>query len=186
MHSPATTDATTPVTTPAKPRCQDEQSDIPGHLPTELVRRYLVSKWPEGDERHAQRVSTHDFHLDTHFNPVWMSGPHVFSFVKDGTVVRPERYSLEPYPGYYAYGPRRPESVNASYFQGFSPQDEKQWKNVAITEQDDAEIAAIEEREGENAGGEQRRGPYGQARCSMPDDDEPELVYTWPPMPHGQ
>ena len=134
-----------------------------------------------------QPALTNDFYLDTHFNPVWTSGPHVFSFAKDGTVVRPERYSREPYPGYHADGlrARHLESVNASHFQGFSTRDPKPWKNVAITEQDDAEFAAFQERMRTGAVGEWRpHPPYGRAQRAMP--EEPELVYTWPPKPHGR
>ncbi|KAI6117787.1 hypothetical protein EDD17DRAFT_919813 [Pisolithus thermaeus] len=32
---------------------------------------------------------THDFHLDTMFNPTWMNGPHVFAFDERGMVVVP-------------------------------------------------------------------------------------------------
>ncbi|KAI9567624.1 hypothetical protein HD554DRAFT_2039354 [Boletus coccyginus] len=124
----STTAATTPVTTPATSHHQHEHNDIPDHLST---------KPP---------VLTNDFYRDTFFNPVWMSGPHVFSFAEDGTVVRPKTYALEPYPGYHADCLRRLDSVDATHLQGCSKGDPKPWKNVAITEQDDAEFAAFQER----------------------------------------
>ncbi|KIK82823.1 hypothetical protein PAXRUDRAFT_832143 [Paxillus rubicundulus Ve08.2h10] len=46
-----------------------------------------------------------DFHLDTFFNPIWMSGPHVFSFTKEGKVARPKTFQPDPYPGYFTNQP---------------------------------------------------------------------------------
>ncbi|KAN0094447.1 hypothetical protein V8E55_002734 [Tylopilus felleus] len=172
MQSPATTSATTtgstfitPATTPAISDGQNEHKNTPDHSPT---------KPP---------VLTQDFYLDTFFNPVWTSGPHVFSFAQDGTVVRPQSYASEPYPGYHADRARRLEPAPTSHFQGFQRRDPKPWKNVAITEQDDAEWEEMRERARVGAVGEY--SPYYRsAQPSMP--EQPELVYTWPPRPHGQ
>ena len=132
----------------------------------------------------TQPVLTNDFHRDTFFNPVWMSGPHVFSFAEDGTIVRPKTYAHEPYPGYHADRPRRLDSVDATHLQGSAKRDPKPWKNVAITEQDDAEFAAFQERMRTGALGErQRHPPYGHAQGATPEGQE--LVYTWPPRPRG-
>ncbi|KAF8125315.1 hypothetical protein EV363DRAFT_1419259 [Boletus edulis] len=92
-------------------------------------------------------VLTNDFYLDTFFNPVWTSGPHVFALAGQGTVVRPESDAIEPCPGYDASHARHVvESISAPYYQVFSGGDPKPWKNVAITEQDDAEFVAFQER----------------------------------------
>lgn len=138
-------------------------------------------------------MMTNDFHRDTFFNPVWTSGPHVFSFAENGTVVRPEMYASEPYPGYRRAGRLHSESVPTSYFQGFSRWgEEKPWKNVAITEQDDAEFEAMRARAcaRANAVGEWERRvryyEYVKAQRATPDREEPELVYTWPPPPQGR
>ena len=68
-----------------------------------------------------------------------------FSFAEDGTVVRPETNATEPYPGYHADRTRRQEYADSLYFQRFPKSDKKPWKNVAITEQDDAAFEAFEE-----------------------------------------
>ena len=119
-----------------------------------------------------------------------MSGPHVFSFAKDGTVVRPETYRAEPYPGYRASassssrhdfsagagagaalpGPSRSLSLPRISVSKASERMDKPWKNVAITEQDDAEFAAMEAEAEIRAQAEAKGKLMG-------------LVYTWPPKP---
>lgn len=91
-------------------------------------------KWPRGDERHVQPMLTNNFHPSTLLSPMWMSGPCVHLFAEDDTVVHPQTYSPEPYPGYHAGRPRHLKSVNASHFHGFSTEHEKPRKNVAATE----------------------------------------------------
>ncbi|KAF8548641.1 hypothetical protein OG21DRAFT_1516098 [Imleria badia] len=134
----------------------------------------------------AEPVSNTDFHLDTLFNPVWMSGSHVFSFAKDGTVVRPETYREEPYPGYRASAASSSgRGVNGAGAASYSPfvirsartrvskasrRMDKPWKNVAITEQDDAEFAAMQAEAQVRAQAEAKSKMVG-------------LVYTWPPKP---
>lgn len=121
-------------------------------------------------------MSSKDFHLDTFFNPVWMSGPLVFSFAKDGTVLHPKTYRSEPYPGYRASaalssgcsahhtGPLRKPGPRATVIR------DKPWKKVAITEQDDAECAEMETKAELQAQLEARGKLMG-------------LVHTWPPKP---
>lgn len=145
-----------------------------------------------------QYVPPRDFHLDTFFNPVWMSGAHVFSFAEDGTVVPPSTYQAEPYPGYHASAPSSRRIVHGSSARFGSAvraradaratssssgpsrlpppsrlaqtsssasaptptrppplfvirrpttiaESSLPWKNVAISEQDDAEFAAMQE-----------------------------------------
>jgi hypothetical protein len=116
-----------------------------------------------------------------------MSGPHVFSFAKDGTVVRPETSREEPYAGYRAseasssgrhvYGAGSPlskPSPSSSFprppVSRASERMDKPWKNVAITEQDDAEFAAMEAEAEVRAQAEAKGKLMG-------------LVYTWPPKP---
>ena len=115
-----------------------------------------------------------------------MSGPHVFSFAKDGTVVRPETYRAEPYPGYrvsassssrHDFGagvalprPSRSLSLPRIPVSKASERMDKPWKNVAITEQDDAEFAAMEAEAEIRARAEAKGKLMG-------------LVYTWPPKP---
>ena len=116
-----------------------------------------------------------------------MSGPHVFSFAKDGTVVRPEPYRAEPYPGYRASatspsgrhvygagaalsGPSASSSFPRTPVSKASERMDKPWKNVAITEQDDAEFAAMEAEAEVRAQAEAKSKLMG-------------LVYTWPPKP---
>ena len=183
--TPATTPYITPATTPATSDHQHEHKDTPDCPPTRPVSISIVQDGPRLT-RHVQPVLTNDFYLDTHFNPVWMSGPNVFSFAQDGTVVRPETYAPEPYPGYHAdrHRAQRLESANASHFHGFVTKDPKPWKNVAITEQDDAEFAAFQARMRTGAGEWRPHPPYGHAQRAMP--EEPELVYTWPPKPYGR
>lgn len=42
------------------------------------------------DPTNTQHIQTQDFYLDTFFNPIWMSDPHVLSFNADGTVKLPK------------------------------------------------------------------------------------------------
>ncbi|KAF8558540.1 hypothetical protein OG21DRAFT_1481246 [Imleria badia] len=163
MDSPATSPVTSPFitsgTTPATSQCQHEHDNTPDRLPSEPT------------------VLTRDFYLDTFFNPVWMSGPNVFSFAEDGTVVRPETYGAEPYPGYHADRTRRVESVDASHFQGFSERTSKPWKSVVITEQDDAEFAEFQARLRVGAVGEWRQhllyGPAPSLTANKPSSYTP-------------
>ena len=120
-----------------------------------------------------------------------MSGPHVFSFAKDGKVARPESYRAEPYPGYRASaapssgrnvshagastggalaGPLPSLSFSRAHVSKASGRMDKPWKNVAITEQDDAEFAAMV------AEAEVRAKVEAKSRLMG-------LVYTWPPKP---
>lgn len=73
-----------------------------------------------------------DLHPDTFFNLIWISGPHIFSFAQDSTVVRSETYAVELHPGYHANRAGHLESALVPYFQGF-------WKHEPKTEQDDTE-----------------------------------------------
>ncbi|KAG6380392.1 hypothetical protein JVT61DRAFT_8510 [Boletus reticuloceps] len=173
MHSlgattPTSNPSITAAATPAQSHQQHEHGNAP-HCPSTQAP-----------------APTNDFYLDTFFNPVWMSGPNVFSFNEHGTVVRPETYTLEPYPGYHANRPRpvdqHVESVSATYSQGFARKDPKPWKNVAITEQDDAEFEEFQER--------MRLGALGEHRGRLPYVHEQfpvygEETYTWPPQPRG-
>lgn len=142
-----------------------------------------------------QPASSRDFYLDTLFSPVWMSGPHVFSFAKDGTVVCPKTYHTEPYPGCRAsagaasssgrriydgalYSPSHSHSSSSSSSSSWSfpstPNSKisgranKEWKNIAISEQDDAEFVAREAEAEVRARAEAKGKLVG-------------LVYTWPP-----
>lgn len=120
-----------------------------------------------------------------------MSGPHVFSFARDGKVVRPETYRAEPYPGYRASaasssgrnishvgastgsalsGPLPSLSFSRAHVSKASGRMDKPWKNVAITEQDDVEFAAMV------AEAEVRAKAVAKSRLVG-------LVYTWPPKP---
>ncbi|KAF8836018.1 hypothetical protein BDN67DRAFT_1015026 [Paxillus ammoniavirescens] len=153
-----------------------------------------------------------DFHLDTFFNPIWMPGPHVFSFTKDGKVARPKTFRPDPYPGYFAdqplcvakrlmigqpshpstsYGttPQRvdatatrsyADAVNASHSNGLCNV-QKPWKNVAITEQDDAEFEAITAASFERQQKElqQLKVQHGLERKKRA--VEAKLVCSWPP-----
>ena len=74
-----------------------------------------------------------------------MSGPNVFSFAEGGTIDYPETYATEPYPSHHAYRTRRQEFADSLDFQRCPEGNEKLWKNIAITEQDDAESKAFEE-----------------------------------------
>ncbi|KAF8137261.1 hypothetical protein EV363DRAFT_655665 [Boletus edulis] len=127
-----------------------------------------------------------DFHLDTFFNPVWMSGPHVFSYAKDGRVVRPETHQVEPYPGYNAASsggrgaalalsnpsPSTSTSRPRANVSKPSARIQKPWKNVAITEQDDGDFVAMQ--------GEAMVRAWAEARGKLVG-----LVYTWPPKPQA-
>lgn len=111
-----------------------------------------------------------------------MAGPHVFSFAKDGTVVRPETYRAEPYLGYQARAASssgRNVCATLSSASSSTPSSpsskapgrlDKDWKNVAITEQDDAEFAARE--------AEAKVRVRAEAKSKLMG-----LVYTWPPKP---
>ncbi|KAI9459747.1 hypothetical protein HD554DRAFT_2176806 [Boletus coccyginus] len=171
------------------------RTDAPGHYrysnqgpaPTRVHVRSnvvpLVSKAVQGSNK--------DFYLDTLFNPVWMSGPHVFSFARDGKVMRPETYRAEPYPGYRASaasssgrnishagastgsalsGPLPSLSFSRAHVSKASGRMDKPWKNVAITEQDDVDFAAMV------AEAEVRAKAEAKSRLMG-------LVYTWPPKP---
>ena len=101
-----------------------------------------------------------------------MSGPHVFSFSEDGKVVCPETSSAEACPGDRPNAAsstpatstffRVPTSVKAS------TRVDKPWKNVAITEQDDEEFAAME--------AEAEMRAWADAKAKLVG-----LVHTWPP-----
>lgn len=83
-----------------------------------------------------------------------MSGPHVFAFAKDGTIVRADVPS-----GIESRPPSRPKLERSV---------DKPWKNVAITEQDEAMEARAEMR----SRAEEKARLVG-------------LVYAWPPAPRG-
>ncbi|KIJ63479.1 hypothetical protein HYDPIDRAFT_112894, partial [Hydnomerulius pinastri MD-312] len=136
-----------------------------------------------------------------------MSGPHVFSFANDGTVVPPKTSRPSPYPSFFARQPLRStnrdqydlvsasgatasksvapsatrsyaEAVKASLSNNFCDV-QKPWKNVAITEHDDAEFEAIMAAE------EQKKEELQQ---ELEEENEKEkkakqakLVYAWPP-----
>ncbi|KAG6377593.1 hypothetical protein JVT61DRAFT_15411 [Boletus reticuloceps] len=123
-----------------------------------------------------QPAPNREFHLDTFFNPVWMSGPHVFSYAKDGRVVRPETHQVEPYPGYNAASSNPSPSTSTSWPRADpskpSARIQKPWKNVAITEQDDADFVAMQAEAKVRARAEARAKLVG-------------LVYTWPPKPQA-
>lgn len=88
---------------------------------------------------------------------MWVAGPHAFSFAKDGTIVRLEPGRMASWAGH------QPPVVPCSG-RGF----DKAWKNVAITEQDDAEFAAIQVAE------EMRKRAEAKAKLVG-------RVYNWPP-----
>ena len=110
-----------------------------------------------------------------------MSGPNVFSFAPDNTVVRPETYALEPYPGYHADGARRQNFADSLYLERFPKGDPKPWKNVAISEQDDAEYKAFKERMRIGALGEGRPHAVLYAHAQGPIAGHPGSTSHWPP-----
>ncbi|KAH7885178.1 hypothetical protein F5I97DRAFT_1342417 [Phlebopus sp. FC_14] len=118
---------------------------------------------------------TNDFHLDTFFNPTWMAGPHVFSFSRSGTIVRPKATRPTVYPSSAsALGPAPvgvrsyADAVKAAQFHSFSAT-EKPWKNVAITEQDDAEFEAL------------TAIALQEQQAEMGEKEDGNSVYSWPP-----
>lgn len=167
---PLTADAlmrlATAVTTTAEPFLLAPAS-VPMFYTLPNQSRYvaiLMSSQADDSSRFSspQPTSNQDFYLDTLFNPVWMSGPHVFSFAKDGTVMHPETVRTDPEPcaGY------RGSAASKSSGRGM----DKPWRNVAITEQDDAEFAAME--------AEAKMQTRADAKGRLMG-----LVYTWPPGP---
>ena len=180
--TPTHTPFITPDTTPA--RAYDQYNNTPDRLSANPVCTPFIRNGPEL----TRLVQPGDFHHNTFFDPVWMSGPNVFSFAPNGTVVRPREYGPEPYPGYHADRIRRLQSesdpVNASLSQGFVSRDPKPWKNVAITEQDDAEFEAFQMKMRTGPSEWQPARPYVNGRTTM--YNEPELGHTWPLKPHGQ
>ncbi|KAG8216699.1 hypothetical protein J3R82DRAFT_6906 [Butyriboletus roseoflavus] len=96
-----------------------------------------------------------------------ISKPVQFSFTKDGTVARLETYHMEPYPGYRASATSSSPSSSPSPSFPSSPICKasgivnKDWKNVAISEQDDAEFAAMEARAEIRAQAEAKRKLVG-------------------------
>ena len=156
-------------------------------------QRYVCASnpiWSQADEAsrflspQPSPASNADFHLDTHFNPVWMSGPHVFSCAKDQTVVHAETYSEKSYPRYRrsatSSSGRGDNGAGAVSYSPFvirstpirdskaSVKTDKPWKNIAITEQDDAEFEVVQAEAEVRALAEAKSRLVG-------------LVSTWPP-----
>ena len=109
------------------------------------------------DSTHTQSIQTPNFYLDTFFNFTWMSDPHVFSFNPDEVVKFPKTARAKV-PSMHNTCDAEAKSALSHGFAN------KPWKNVAITEHDDAEFEELQARLASAEG--------------VTDDG---LIYTWPP-----
>ena len=184
MNYPGTTSSQTKAPATTSHREDDEKTPCPMYR----ERNHPAMRRGETEQENAQ-PATRDFYLDTHFNPTWTHGPNVFSHAKDGTIVRPEVYAQELYPGYHNQT-RSVRGPTSAYGTAVS-KDPKWWKNVAITEHDDAEFEALEARKLARVKaveeqeqrmydayyGHPRRYAYGQG----PYGAQPQSMYPYPP-----
>ncbi|KAG0709351.1 hypothetical protein DFH29DRAFT_226801 [Suillus ampliporus] len=113
----------------------------------------------------TQSTRSREFCLDTFFNCAWISSPHVYSFNPDEPIERQKHAPLTP------TSPRVNAEVPSAYETYAAPKSvlpqglsHKPWKNIAITEFDDAEFEELKAR-----------------WVSASEVANDGLVYTWPP-----
>ncbi|KAG1746560.1 uncharacterized protein EDB91DRAFT_1117628 [Suillus paluster] len=113
------------------------------------------------DSMHTQFTLSHDFYLRICFE--WMSNPHDFKFNPDEPI---ECQKTTPStPASPPVSAKEPSETDVAVAKSVLSQGlcDKPWKNIAITEYDDAEFEEL------------------QARSAANEIADDGLVYTWPP-----